>query len=242
MTGNLRLGFHAPSTVDEIADLVAEAAHAKIPLEVRGRGSKHEVGRYSSRARWSAPSVSLGIRSMSRPSSCWRRRRNPDRRDRQPSPSTASSLRSSRSISDRCSAPQPGKARSAASSPPIFPAAAAFGRRRARSSDRCRLRQWLGRALQIRRARDEERHRLRSLQGRGRLLGHARGDDRGCHEGAAGAAEMRTLLCLGLPDQTAVEVIPFASARPTRFRAPCIFTRRSRRSSRIPTSPGPMPQ
>ena len=45
MTGNLRLGFHAPHAADEIADLVAEAAHAKIPIEVRGRGSKHEVGR-----------------------------------------------------------------------------------------------------------------------------------------------------------------------------------------------------
>ncbi|MGA8689745.1 MAG: glycolate oxidase subunit GlcE [Methyloceanibacter sp.] len=45
MTGNLRLGFHAPQSVGELADLVAEAAHAKIPIEVRGRGSKHEVGR-----------------------------------------------------------------------------------------------------------------------------------------------------------------------------------------------------
>jgi len=45
VTGNLRLGFHAPHAADEIADLVAEAAHAKIPIEVRGRGSKHEVGR-----------------------------------------------------------------------------------------------------------------------------------------------------------------------------------------------------
>lgn len=44
MTGNLRLGFHAPQSVGELADLVAEAAHAKIPIEVRGRGSKHEVG------------------------------------------------------------------------------------------------------------------------------------------------------------------------------------------------------
>ena len=46
MTGNLRLGFHAPNTLREISDLVAEAANAKIPLEVRGRGSKYEVGRY----------------------------------------------------------------------------------------------------------------------------------------------------------------------------------------------------
>lgn len=46
MTGNLRLGFHAPDSVAEIADLLAEAAQAKIPVEVRGRGSKHELGRY----------------------------------------------------------------------------------------------------------------------------------------------------------------------------------------------------
>ena len=46
MTGNLRLGFHAPDTMREMSDLVAEAAHAKIPLEVRGRGSKYEVGRF----------------------------------------------------------------------------------------------------------------------------------------------------------------------------------------------------
>jgi len=46
VTGNLRLGFHAPNTLREISDLVAEAANAKIPLEVRGRGSKYEVGRY----------------------------------------------------------------------------------------------------------------------------------------------------------------------------------------------------
>src|SRR4029078_12011056 len=46
VTGNLRLDFHAPDSVAEIADLLAEAAQAKIPVEVRGRGSKHEVGRY----------------------------------------------------------------------------------------------------------------------------------------------------------------------------------------------------
>jgi len=45
VTGNLRLGFHAPYSAGEIADLIAEAAHARIPIEVRGRGSKHEVGR-----------------------------------------------------------------------------------------------------------------------------------------------------------------------------------------------------
>jgi glycolate oxidase FAD binding subunit len=45
VTGNLRLGFHAPDSPGQLADLVAEAAQAKIPIEVRGRGSKHEVGR-----------------------------------------------------------------------------------------------------------------------------------------------------------------------------------------------------
>lgn len=45
MTGNLRLGFHAPRSAGELADLVAEAAAAKIPIEVRGRGSKYEMGR-----------------------------------------------------------------------------------------------------------------------------------------------------------------------------------------------------
>ncbi len=42
----LRLGFQAPESVQELADLVAEAEGAKIPLEVRGRGSKYEVGRF----------------------------------------------------------------------------------------------------------------------------------------------------------------------------------------------------
>ena len=45
MTGNLRLGFHAPDSSAELAHLVAEAADACTPIEVRGRGSKHGVGR-----------------------------------------------------------------------------------------------------------------------------------------------------------------------------------------------------
>jgi glycolate oxidase FAD binding subunit len=45
MTGNLRLGFHAPDSSAELAHLVAEAADARTPIEVRGRGSKHGVGR-----------------------------------------------------------------------------------------------------------------------------------------------------------------------------------------------------
>ncbi len=62
-----------------------------------------------------------------------------------------------------------------------------FGRRRARPSSRRRLRQWLGRAVQVGRPRDEKRHRLRSLQGGGRLLGDACGDHQRHHEGAAAA-------------------------------------------------------
>jgi glycolate oxidase FAD binding subunit len=45
VTGNVRLGFHAPQCAEEVSDLLAEAAHAKISIEVRGHGSKHEVGR-----------------------------------------------------------------------------------------------------------------------------------------------------------------------------------------------------
>jgi glycolate dehydrogenase FAD-binding subunit len=45
VTGNLRLGFHAPDSTVELAHLVAEAADTRTPIEVRGRGSKHEVGR-----------------------------------------------------------------------------------------------------------------------------------------------------------------------------------------------------
>jgi glycolate oxidase FAD binding subunit len=45
VTGNLRLGFHAPDSTPELAHLVAEAADTRTPIEVRGRGSKYEVGR-----------------------------------------------------------------------------------------------------------------------------------------------------------------------------------------------------
>ncbi len=45
MTGDLRTGFHAPDTTAELAHLVAEAADTRTPIEVRGRGSKHAVGR-----------------------------------------------------------------------------------------------------------------------------------------------------------------------------------------------------
>ncbi len=46
MTQTLKLGYQAPESIAELAELVAEAEGAKIPLEVRGRGSKYEVGRF----------------------------------------------------------------------------------------------------------------------------------------------------------------------------------------------------
>ena len=45
MTGHMRVGFHAPDTVEELAYLVAEAADTRTPLEVMGRGTKREIGR-----------------------------------------------------------------------------------------------------------------------------------------------------------------------------------------------------
>jgi len=45
VTGHMRVGFHAPNTVEELADLVAEAADTRTPIEVMGRGTKREVGR-----------------------------------------------------------------------------------------------------------------------------------------------------------------------------------------------------
>ncbi len=41
----MRLGFHAPDNVEELAYLVAEAVDTRTPLEVMGRGTKREVGR-----------------------------------------------------------------------------------------------------------------------------------------------------------------------------------------------------
>jgi glycolate dehydrogenase FAD-binding subunit len=40
----MRLGFHAPETEEELAHLVAEAVDTRTPLEVMGRGTKREVG------------------------------------------------------------------------------------------------------------------------------------------------------------------------------------------------------
>lgn len=40
----MRLGFHAPETEEELADLVAEAVDTRTPLEVMGRGTKREIG------------------------------------------------------------------------------------------------------------------------------------------------------------------------------------------------------
>jgi glycolate oxidase FAD binding subunit len=45
VTGSLRLGFHAPDNVEELAHLVGEAADTRTPIEVMGRGTKREVGR-----------------------------------------------------------------------------------------------------------------------------------------------------------------------------------------------------
>jgi len=45
VTGHVRVGFHAPDTVEELAYLVAEAADTRTPLEVMGHGTKREVGR-----------------------------------------------------------------------------------------------------------------------------------------------------------------------------------------------------
>jgi glycolate oxidase FAD binding subunit len=41
----MRLGFHAPDSVEELAYLVAEAADTRTPLEIMGHGTKREVGR-----------------------------------------------------------------------------------------------------------------------------------------------------------------------------------------------------
>src|SRR5512143_448318 len=41
----MRLGFHAPETVEELAHLVGEAVDTRTPLEVMGRGTKRELGR-----------------------------------------------------------------------------------------------------------------------------------------------------------------------------------------------------
>jgi glycolate oxidase FAD binding subunit len=45
VTRHMRVGFHAPDTVEELAYLVAEAADTRTPLEVMGHGTKREVGR-----------------------------------------------------------------------------------------------------------------------------------------------------------------------------------------------------
>ncbi len=45
MTGHMRVGFHAPDNVEELAYLIAEAADTRTPIEVMGRGTKRELGR-----------------------------------------------------------------------------------------------------------------------------------------------------------------------------------------------------
>lgn len=44
MTVHTRLGFHAPETEEELQDIVAEAVDSRTPLEVMGSGTKREVG------------------------------------------------------------------------------------------------------------------------------------------------------------------------------------------------------
>jgi len=44
VTGHMRLGFHAPETEQDLRDLIAEAVDTRTPLEVMGRGTKREVG------------------------------------------------------------------------------------------------------------------------------------------------------------------------------------------------------
>jgi len=45
VTGHMRVGFHAPDTVEELAYLIAEAADTRTPVEIMGRGTKREIGR-----------------------------------------------------------------------------------------------------------------------------------------------------------------------------------------------------
>ena len=167
VTGNLTaLASSAPNTLREISDLVAEAANAKIPLEVRGRGSKYEVGRDGPvRLGGRAPSDLVGI-SLYEPTELVMSAAPAPRSttSRQRSPSTASSSPSSRStLGPRSARIRPvldrRRLRHQLLRQPPHP-----GRRRARSPAWRHMREWLGRGLQIRRPRDEERHRLRSLQ------------------------------------------------------------------------------
>jgi glycolate dehydrogenase FAD-binding subunit len=45
VTGHMRVGFHAPGAVEEVAHLIAEAADTRTPIEIMGRGTKREIGR-----------------------------------------------------------------------------------------------------------------------------------------------------------------------------------------------------
>jgi glycolate oxidase FAD binding subunit len=44
VTAHMRLGFHAPETEEELRHLVTEAVVARTPIEIMGRGTKREVG------------------------------------------------------------------------------------------------------------------------------------------------------------------------------------------------------
>ncbi|MEM7193166.1 MAG: FAD-binding protein, partial [Pseudomonadota bacterium] len=44
MTAHMRLGFHAPQTDEELAQIVLEASESRTPLEIMGKGTKRELG------------------------------------------------------------------------------------------------------------------------------------------------------------------------------------------------------
>ena len=127
MTGHMRVGFHAPDTVEELAYLVAEAADTRTPLEVMGRGTKREVGRPVQHGAVLSTENLVGV-PLYEPSELVvvalagtpLAQVEADARRERPGAS-----RSSRSISGRCSASARVRPPSAAWSPPICPAAAA---------------------------------------------------------------------------------------------------------------------
>ena len=127
MTGHMRLGFHAPDNVEELADLVAEAVDTRTPLEVMGRGTKREVGRpVHSGAVVSTESL-VGV-SLYEPSRTRARRLlagTPIGKIEEMLAESDQMLPSSRSISAPCLATAPARARSAGWSPPTSPAAGA---------------------------------------------------------------------------------------------------------------------
>ena len=123
----MRVGFHAPDTVEELAYLVAEAADTRTPLEVMGRGTKREVGRPVQHGAVLSTENLTGI-PLYEPSELVlvALGRHADRPDRAGCwPRTNRKCPSSPSISGRCSASGRGRPPSAGWSPPISPAAGA---------------------------------------------------------------------------------------------------------------------